>query len=112
MAKSVVEWIDESEDWQRPMLRQLRDVIRREAPDAEEAVKWGQPCYSMNSLFCYLQRAKKHVTLGFQNGARMKDPDGVLEGEGKLMRHVKFERGADIDDPQCAGLIREALRLD
>lgn len=112
MAKSVTDWIDESEDWQRRMLLELRTLIKTTVPDAEETLKWGQPCYSRNGLFCYLQRAKQHVTLGFQRGAQMRDPQGVLQGSGKLMRHLRFGRDAEIDEAQCSALIREAIRLD
>lgn len=112
MTKSVTEWIDDTEEWQRVLLRELRSIIQTAAPDAAEALKWGQPCYSRNSLFCYLQRAKQHVTLGFQKGAQMNDPNGVLQGSGKTMRHLRFERNADIDEAQCTALVMEALRLD
>jgi len=58
------------------------------------------------------QRAKTHVTLGFQQGAVLNDPHGVLCGEGKQMRHVTFEEGDDVDAAVCADLIREAIRVD
>lgn len=112
MAKSVQEWIDEAEAWQKPLLLELSKLILATVPDADEAIKWGQPCYTRNGLFCYLKRAKSHVTLGFQQGAGMKDPEGLLQGEGKQMRHMKFQAGAQIDRVQCAELIREAIRLD
>ena len=112
MPKSVDDWINESEDWQKVYLKHLRTIILAAVPDAEEALKWGQPCYSRNSLFCYLQRAKAHVTLGFQKGAQMSDPGGLLEGEGKLMRHVRFGRNAVIDEPACISLIEAAVALD
>lgn len=112
MAKSVTDWIEEGEDWQQQLLRKLRALIRSAVPDAQEALKWGQPCYSRNGLFCYLQRAKQHVTLGFQKGARMNDPDRLLQGSGKQMRHLKFDANANIDEAQCTALIEEAIRLD
>ncbi len=112
MAKSVEDWVNESDDWQIAHLQRLREIVQAAVPDAREALKWGQPCYSRNSLFCYLQRAKKHVTLGFQKGAQMSDPDGLLEGDGKLMRHLKFGPDASIDEARCTTLIREAVRID
>ena len=110
--KTVLQWIDESEQWQSALLSELRTVIQSTVPDAQEAMKWGQPCFSRNGLFCYLQRAKNHVTLGFQKGAKMNDPDGLLKGDGKQMRHVKFGQNSQIDPVQCAALIKEAIRLD
>ncbi|MEO1244159.1 MAG: DUF1801 domain-containing protein [Pseudomonadota bacterium] len=112
MTNLVDEWIDQAGDWQQRSLQQLRAVILAAVPDANEAMKWGQPCYSRNGLFCYLQRSKQHVTLGFQKGARMNDPEGLLEGDGKQMRHLKFDAQATIDEERCAGFIMEAIRLD
>lgn len=112
MANTVEDWIGESTGVQQFHLEKLRELILAEAPDAKEAIKWGQPCFSRKGLFCYLQRAKNHVTLGFQKGARMSDPDGLLEGEGSAMRHVKFAPTDTLDESRLSALIREALRID
>lgn len=112
MTKIVDEWIEESPQEQRVQLQRLREIIMSVAPDAKEALKWGQPCYTRKALFCYLQRAKTHVTMGFQKGSLMSDPDKRLTGEGKQMRHVHFLPGEAIDADLCARLIREALKLD
>jgi hypothetical protein len=111
-ATDVDDWIREAPESQRDQLRRLREIIRAEAPDATETLKWGQPCYERNALFCYLQRAKTHVTLGFQKGALIPDPHSRLSGAGKQMRHMKFGLGEAIDAEACAALIKEALRLD
>jgi len=112
MATSVDAWFDQGSARQRAQLAELRSILRATVPDAVESLKWGQPCYARRGLFCYLQRAKAHVTLGFQQGAVMQDPHGVLRGAGKQMRHVTFEEGDDVDAAVCADLIREAIRVD
>ena len=108
----VDDWIRAAPESQREQLERLRQIIRAEAPNAAETLKWGQPCYERNGDFCYLQRAKTHVTLGFQKGVLIPDPDNRLSGVGKQMRHVKFALGEVIDAELCGSLIREALRLD
>lgn len=52
------------------------------------------------------------MTLGFHKGGSMKDPDGLMEGEGRQMRHIRFSKDAEIDEAQCAALLKEAVRLD
>jgi len=32
------------------------------------------------------------VNLGFQRGADLQDPSGVLQGTGKAMRHISLKR--------------------
>lgn len=112
MSTTVDEWISQAPEAQRAQLQELRVIILSLAPDATEALKWGQPCYTRKALFCYLQRAKTHVTLGFQKGALMSDPGKRLQGDGKQMRHVRFGPSEAIDTELCTALIEEALRLD
>lgn len=112
MSTTVDAWISRAPEAQRAQLNELRAIILSLTPDATEALKWGQPCYTRNALFCYLQRAKSHVTLGFQKGALMSDPAKRLHGDGKQMRHVRFGPGDAIDRALCTALIEEALRLD
>ena len=112
MSTTVDTWIDQAPDAQREQLRELRAIILSQAPGATEALKWGQPCYARKSMFCYLQKARTHVTLGFQKGALMSDPEGRLEGDGKQMRHIRFGPSDPIDAALCRALIEEALRLD
>ena len=105
-------WFDRGSARQRAQVAELRSIVRATVPDAVEAPKWGQPCYARRGLFCYLQRAKTHVTLGFQKGAVTNDPHGLLRGAGAQMRHVTFEEGDELDAGVCADLIREAIRVD
>lgn len=112
MANTVDDWIGESTGVQQLQLATLRQLILAAVPEAKEAIKWGQPCFSRKALFCYLQRAKTHVTLGFQKGARMNDPDGLLVGEGSAMRHVKITPTDTMDESRITTLIREAVRVD
>lgn len=112
MSRTVDEWIAAAPASQQAQLQQLRAIIMSVAPDAIEALKWGQPCYARNALFCYLQYAKTHVTLGFQKGALMPDPHQRLSGDGKQMRHIRFKTGEAIDREFCVAVIVEALKLD
>jgi hypothetical protein len=40
--------------------------------------------------FCYISAQKVDVNLGFYYGAELPDPDNLLQGTGKLLRHVKI----------------------
>ena len=52
---------------------------------------------------------KAHVTLGVAGGAGLPDPGGLLEGSGKVHRHVKLHTPADLDSPELTDLINAAL---
>lgn len=51
----------------------------------------------------------KWVTLFFLDGARLHDPDGLLEGDGKQVRGIRLKTPADLDSPAVAALIAQAI---
>jgi hypothetical protein len=45
------------------------------------------------------------VNLGFFRGSDLPDPQVLLEGNGRFMRHVKLRHGCEIDASALAMLI-------
>jgi hypothetical protein len=64
----------------------------------------------MSEHFCYIGTAKRHVTLGFYYGAQLPDPAKLLEGTGKLLRHIKIVTGDQLADPAVRRLLEAASR--
>ena len=110
-SKDVESWYAGAPEAVRPLLGALRQLVRSTAPDAAEQLKWARPCYSNErGLFCYLHHGKGYATLGFQKGASLADPENLLEGSGKAMRHVKVRSIEALDERALGDLIREAER--
>jgi hypothetical protein len=69
--------------------------------DAYNAVAIGfhfTPEWSPGS-FCHIAVYAKHVNLGFNRGAELDDPYGVLEGKGSTIRHIALRKRADLEAP-------------
>ncbi|WP_395614619.1 hypothetical protein [Allosphingosinicella sp.] len=49
------------------------------------------------------------VSLFFMQGRWLADPDGLLKGEGNMVRHIPAITEASIDDPRIEALIEAAL---
>ena len=49
------------------------------------------------------------VTLCFLYGVGLPDPEGLLNGSGNRVRHVRLHKPADFDDPRIQDLIAAAL---
>ena len=49
------------------------------------------------------------VSLFFAGSPHPPDPDGLIEGAGATMRHVKLRGGITIEDPRVAALVRDHL---
>jgi hypothetical protein len=62
----------------------------------------------MKDQVVYIGVYKKHVNLGFHRGASMDDPDGVLEGSGKQLRHIKIKSQADLGSPVIRDYLHRA----
>jgi hypothetical protein len=91
----------------------VRRLVKKTVPAATEAVNaWGIPVFELNGAFCLLMVGKNHVTFGFTQGASIHDPDGLLEGTGKNLRHVKLKKPEQVDHPGLRRLVQEAAALN
>ncbi len=94
----------------------LRQIVLEEAPHASESVYqvytvaiWFGFSGKMKDMFCYITTHAKHVNLGFPRGASLADPNRVLEGDGKTMRHIKFASLGDVERPFVRRYIQAAM---
>ena len=60
------------------------------------------------AAFAYVNAFTAHAAVGFFNGASLPDPEGLLEGSGKRMRHVKLRPGDNLDEQSVQALIDAA----
>ena len=82
----------------------LREIILEEVPDASESIYqvytvaiWFGFSGKMKDMFCYITTNARHINLGFPRGSALPDPNRVLEGDGKSMRHIKFASQRDLE---------------
>ena len=52
-----------------------------------------------------------HVNLGFNHGATLDDPLGILKGAGKRIRHITINTPADLARPEIRSYVRRARKL-
>ena len=52
----------------------------------------------------------KHVNLGFNEGATLDDPKGILQGNGNQIRHITIKSVEDIKRPELRAYIRRARK--
>lgn len=89
--------------------RRWFDVMRRQGDDVRELLHDLHPTACLGEIaFGYVNVFTSHVNLGFFQGTELPDPNGLLEGTGKFMRHVKVRLGAPIDEAALTKLIENA----
>jgi hypothetical protein len=95
----------------------LRDVVLEEAPDAIESILKGYAVtigFSFTGKpvkdgFCHVVTYLDHVNLGFNRGALLPDSNGVLQGTGKLIRHVTLRDQTELDRPFVRRYLQAAI---
>src|SRR6187549_2425676 len=81
----------------RTIIEALRDFVKRAAPGLTESVKWGNGCWvGKKRPVAYVYSATGYVQFGFFLGSGLKDPKGLLEGQGKYVRHIKVRSASQI----------------
>ncbi len=110
--KTVDGYIDSLEGSKAEIVRKVRKIVRSAAPEASESIKWAQPVYEMNGPFCYIKAFKNSVNFGFWRGVDINDPNGLLQGSGEKMRHIRLSTVDDILEQTFAGFVKEAVELN
>ena len=96
----------------RKVVRGLRNFVKETVPGTKETVNsWGIPTFEVKDPFCFYMVGRNHVTFGFHYGTSLEDPEGLLEGTGKNIRHVKLRTVEDLKRKGLKGLIWAAVRL-
>jgi hypothetical protein len=109
-------WIDEyvaKAGKQKDVVKGLRALVKKTIAGCEEYVNpWKIPSFDSDGTVCGFMTGKEHVTFIFLRGAALTDPEGLLEGTGKSVRHVKVRTAADVKQPALKKLILEAAKLN
>jgi hypothetical protein len=91
----------------------LRTLLKKTVKGGEEYVNpWKIPSFDSNGPLCCFMVGKEHVTFAFLRGAVLPDPEKLLEGAGKGVRHVKLRSVAAVKRPGVKKLIAEAVKLN
>jgi hypothetical protein len=90
-----------AQEWFEAM-RQCGDEVRELMHDGCPTACFG------DAAFGYVNVFRSHVNVGFFQGASLRDPERLLEGTGKFMRHVKLRPGMAVNAAALHRLIEAA----
>jgi hypothetical protein len=95
------------------LARRLVALIDELYPDAVISVDGGDIGFGSGTgykgLVFVVSPHAKHVTLGLAGGVDLPDPAGLMEGAGRVHRHVKIREEADLDRPALRDLMTAAV---
>lgn len=100
----------------RPVVIALREAIVRLHPEVNEVVRLGDRAASygvgprkMVEGYAYIMPHTGWINLGFYRGASLPDPEGLLEGTGAALRHVKVRTVDEARGENIRALLTAAL---
>lgn len=110
MDTNVDEYIQKQKSPQKEIVKKLRSIILTTYPDINEEMKVGVPCYgSTKEEPCgkyYIAALKDHVNLGFSLKGLTKQQQGLFEGGGTTMKHIKVYSIDEIDEKKIIMLLK------
>jgi hypothetical protein len=110
--RAVEDWLSRWTPDQREQVEWLAGRVHRAAAGLAEAVKWGRLTFTVDGdwhhWLCAIAVTKRGVNLTFHKGALLDDPAGVLNGGGRYVRQLPYEKAA-ADPDAVTALVREAI---
>lgn len=103
---SVEEYIEGQSPAAKKKLTQLRKIIRKEAPDAEESISYGLPAYRLHRMLVYFGAFKNHYSL-------VALPSGIRQFSKQLKKYKCSKSTVQFpyDEPLPTTLITAILRF-
>jgi hypothetical protein len=107
--QAIEAWMHEHSGVLGAIAQRWFEVMRGCGDDVQELLHDGHPTACVgDAAFGYVNAFKGHVNVGFFRGAEIADPEGLLEGTGKFMRHVKLGPDRAVDATALIKLIGTA----
>lgn len=101
-------WLNERSGALGTIARQWFEVMRACGDEVREVLHDGCPVACLGDVpFGYVNVFTAHVNVGFFQGAGLPDPERLLQGTGKFMRHVKLR----LDTPMNSAALSRLIEL-
>ena len=102
-------WMNEHPEELGAIAHQWFEVMRKCGDEVRELLHDGHPIACLGDApFGYVNVFTSHVNVGFFHGAALPDPDRLLQGAGRFMRHVKLRPGTAANPAALSRLIEVA----
>jgi hypothetical protein len=94
---------------------QVIEAVRRLRPDLMPRVRlgWGSVNFRHPAagFVCAVFPMPDHVSLVFEHGRQLGNDSGLLQGDGKQVRFIRFEAGQHVPEQELGLLLAEAIAL-
>ncbi len=100
------------------LFKDLREYLLEIHPNSNELLYHTHALTSLFSIsekmsdaFCMIPIYTNHLNLGFNKGTLIEDPNKLLQGTGKLIRHIPIKTPNDYRNNEVKELIKSAINF-
>ena len=94
------------------IVARLRKLMKKYAPDAKEGINYGILAWKQKRIVAVVNATKNGITFAFAGGANFTDKYGLLQGVGKVSKHMKFTSVAEVNPAALRDYIRQAVESE
>ena len=109
-------WLDMKEQPLIDLYKELRLFVLEMYPQSNELLYHTHALTSVYSIseklsdgFCMIPIYNNHLNLGFHKGTLINDPNSLLQGTGKLIRHIPIKTKNDFQNESVKALIQSSI---
>lgn len=107
------EFYGKLDDEKEKIVGEIEKLVIKTCSECNKDIKWNALCYFKGDRpFVGILPYSKYTQVIFDRGAELQDPNGLLEGKGKLMKHIKIFKIADIKNKKIADYIQQSFVLE
>jgi hypothetical protein len=94
----VDSWLAASDHPLKPAMRRAREIILAADPRVTESIKWKTPTFAYKGNIASFNPSRNLVSIMFHRGAEIPGDHPRLEGDGKLVRTMRFGSLEELED--------------
>ena len=109
--KAVDQYLAAQPKEARTSLRNLREIILKAAPDAEEYMSYGMPGYRQNGMLCWFAGCKEHYSLYVRPNIK-KPFEEKLKKYKTTKSSIHFNYKTPLQEKLIKDIIKHALKIN
>ena len=110
--QEFIEKLERTDPVKHQIVEASREIVFKNFPKAEERMMYGGILFSLDEDFGGVFAYKNHVSFEFSIGFKFKDPDHLLEGNGKFRRHLKMKTLQEVETKKLDFFVKQAPIID
>jgi uncharacterized protein YdeI (YjbR/CyaY-like superfamily) len=105
-------YIEKSQDFARPILTHIRELVHAACPDVQETMKWSFPHFDYKGMLCSMASFKEHCAFGFWKQSLLED-SAFPADKTAMGSFGRITSLSDLpDDATIKKLIHDAMKLN